>query len=155
MVYRVISFQFPAIAVTHIEQIGGIVRDWSTEWRGTVALIGEGRVWAVADLTEVVPAVRCAKYAGAAHCWRFANVRRVEGVECGSYLDGDRYDGEAGPLPKMLDAWAQAALNKLFSTAAPVEPSEPAEPVEPSEPVGPVADSVPGPSNDGAQLLLF
>ncbi len=141
MIFRVISFDCPERSAPQLQASRLLARTWSTEWRGTVAIIGERRVWAIADLVDVTPRATGA----GGYWWRFENVRPVEGVDCGHYTN-DRYDGPDGSIPTNLNAFAQWRLNQMFAVEAPPEPPAPEMPAA-------VLDLAA--AGTGAQLLLF
>jgi hypothetical protein len=109
MIYRVVVFHAaPKHTLAFVEETGGIIREWGTDYRGAIAFVGQGRVRAVAQLRDVKPGRR------GGFRWCFAGLRHVDGVKCGRY-DSDRIEDR----PLMLDATAQAALNELFPDVAP------------------------------------
>lgn len=115
MNYRVISLgTYPLQVLNHIRAAGCIVRLEATAVRGSVAFVGDGRVWAVGELRDVKPATR-GKDAPQGFLWCFADLRDVEGVSCDNYgLEAMFMNGEKLE-PQMLQASANDALNRLFA----------------------------------------
>lgn len=108
----------PPRLLEHIRRAGCLSRVDSTPWRGQVAFIGAGRVWAIGTLHDVKPVNKGKSSEASADLqgffWCFDDVVDVEGILCGEvdgqalFLNGEKLE------PMFLQASVQAQLNRAL-----------------------------------------
>lgn len=121
MTFRIILLgENPQHVLNHIRSCGCLCRREATDWRGKVALIGQGRVWAVATLREIKPATlgkvsKDGTPAPQGYLWCFEDVRDVEGVAAPEYAPPAMFQNGAAFEPQMLAAGAQVELRRFLA----------------------------------------
>lgn len=115
MTHRVISLgTYPLRLLDHIRVAGCLVRLEETAVRAPVALVGDGRVWAVGELRDVKPTTR-GKEAPQGFLWCIDHLREVEDVACAHYDLIEMFHNGENLEPRFLQADAQAELNRILA----------------------------------------
>ncbi|BCM88751.1 hypothetical protein IAD21_00593 [Abditibacteriota bacterium] len=120
MTHRIISYDYTHHVVAHIRECGCICRTHTTTYRGPLAIIGEGRVWAVAELREVKPVVTQIPKKGedpepaSRFLWCFEDLCEVEAIPCANIESPAMFDNQGSWEPLYLQASAQTALSRIL-----------------------------------------
>ena len=110
--FRVVPLgQHAQHVLNHVRAASCLCRHEQTAWRGEVAFVGNGRVWAVAFLREVKPVV--GKNA-TGFLWCFDDLREIDSVTAPNYQAPAVFQNGAVCEPQMLAAGAQVLLNRAL-----------------------------------------
>ena len=105
-VFRIIRSDWCAALLARLQRTPSLTRDFDFPLENPVpfALVGGGRVWAVMELTKVLPL-----HSGG-FLWCFENLREVEGVEAPEYEAPAVFQNGGRCEPQFLSASSSAAL---------------------------------------------